>query len=104
MEQVADAATRIQQLGMTPTSRNIREVVGSGSMGTILKYFQSWQNGALQTKPVISESLDASIVKIINSHIAEQVQESRMDLTAQLAEKESDANMLLQEYSKLSDD
>lgn len=104
IEQVADAAAQIQKLGMTPTSRNIREVVGGGSMGTILKHFQAWQSGALQPKKVISESLDASIVQSINSHIAQQIQESRMDLTTQLAEKEADANMLLQEYSKLSDD
>lgn len=104
IEQVADAAARIQALGVTPTTRNVREAVGGGSMGTILKHFQAWQSGAMQPKEVISESLDASIVQIINSHIAEKVKESRSDLTAQLAEKESDANMLLQEYSKLSDD
>jgi hypothetical protein len=102
IEQVAEAANRIQALGVTPTTRNVREVVGGGSMGTILKHFQQWQSGIVQTKPVISETLDPSIIQIINSYIAEQVQESRADLTAQLAEKESDANMLLKEYEQLT--
>lgn len=102
IEQVTEAANRIQALGVTPTTRNVREVVGGGSMGTILKHFQKWQSGIVQTKPVISEILDPSIIQIINSYIAEQVEESRADLTAQLAEKESDANMLLKEYEQLT--
>ena len=86
-EQIAEAANRIQGLGITPTTRNLREVVGGGTMGTILKHFQQWQRGVVQTKTVISETLDSSIVQIINSYIAEQVNDSREDLAAQLAEK-----------------
>lgn len=104
IEQVTEAANRIQALGITPTTRNVREVVGGGSMGTILKHFQQWQSGIMQTKTVISETLDPSIVQVINGYIAEQVQEARADLTAQLAEKESDASMLLKEYEQLTDE
>ena len=86
-EIIAEAANRIQELGLTPTTRNVREVVGGGSMGTILKHFQQWQSGIVQAKPVISEILDPSITLTINSYIAEQVNDSREDLAAQLAEK-----------------
>lgn len=104
IEQVTAAANNIQALGVTPTSRNVREAVGGGSMNTVLKFFQQWQGGGMQQKPVIDDTLDPSIIHIINSYIADQIQEAATDLTAQLAEKQSESNMLMSEYAQLSDE
>lgn len=104
LEQVTEAANRIKELGITPTVRLVREAVGGGSMGTILKHFQQWQSEIVQTKAVISEALDPTIVLVINGYIADQIHDATVDLTAQLAEKESDANMLLKENEQLSEE
>lgn len=104
IEQVTAAANNIQALGVTPTSRNVREAVGGGSMNTVLKIFQQWQGGGVQQKLVIDDTLDTSIIHIINSYIADQIQEAATDLTAKLAEKQSKSNMLMSEYAQLSDE
>lgn len=102
-DQVAEAATRIQDIGVTPTVRNVREVIGRGSMGTILRLLHRWQNGSKDPGPKTTVSLDDEISNAINDLITNQVKESKEDLTAQLAEKEADAKMLLSEYGQLSD-
>lgn len=103
-EQVSATANSIQALGITPTTRNIREAVGGGNMNTILKFIHIWQSEGIQQKPPIEETLDPSISHIINNYIADQIQAARTDLVEQLAEKQVEANMLLSEYAQLSEE
>ena len=49
-EQVASVADQIQrETGKKPTTRAVRELLGSGSLGTIVKFLQQWQAGQART-------------------------------------------------------
>jgi len=72
-EEVNAVADEIRATGHKPTARGIRESLGSGSMATVLKYFQNWQ--AKQVRPadaptVLPPGLQKALVDFIGQEVA----------------------------------
>lgn len=65
-ERVADTASKLQEQGITPIIRNIREAIG-GSPNTILKHLTAWREA--NTKR-FSPELSANIVKMLTAEIS----------------------------------
>lgn len=96
-EQVATAADNIVASGEVPTTRNIRDKLGSGSMATVLKFFRKWKDEHATPIQPTDNTLDSSIVKAISNQISTKVQESTSEATAKLAELQNETNGLIVE-------
>lgn len=67
-EEVFQAAIEIERQGEEPSTKKIREHLGSGSLTTISKYLKLWQLQRLIVKP--EEDLDLKIIlKNIDSEV-----------------------------------
>lgn len=94
-EQVAAVCNKVAAEGGSPGSRNVREVLGSGSSATILKHIQQWKGGQERQSQAIDDTLDPSIVRAISNQLAERVQAATAEATARLAELQSETNNLI---------
>lgn len=103
-EQVAATADKIKAEGGKPTSRAIREALGTGSMATILKHYQAWQGGQARASEAIDDALDPSIARAISNAIALKVQVATAAATAQLAELQGETAALIQENERMADE
>lgn len=101
-EQVAAAADNIKAAGGKPTARAVREVLGTGSMATILKHLQQWQDGQLRQSQSIDDTLDPSITRAISNQIVAKVQEATAGATARLADLQAEANTIIAENERQS--
>ncbi len=99
-EQVSAAAETIKAQGGKPSSRSVREMLGTGSMATILKHFQQWQGGHSRQGQAFDEALDPIIAKTISTHIADKVHSSTMSLTTQIAEQQTEMDSLITENER----
>jgi hypothetical protein len=97
-------ADRIQELGLTPSARNVREILKKGNNNTLQSLLLDWQCGCVKPKPVIADILEPSIAHLINSYIAEKIEEATTDYILQLADKDSETQTRLSEYKELKDD
>lgn len=101
-QQIAKVANSIKNNGEKPTARSVREVLGTGSMATIIKFLQEWnldQNQYIQT----IDLLDPSITRAINNVIATKIQERTDDITLQLKELQFECNALVAENAQLTE-
>ncbi len=103
-EQVAAIADKIKSSGGRPTSRAIRDTLGKGSMGTILKHLQEWQNHQVRKSESINDTLDLSVSKAIIDHIAARVQEATALSRSQIAELQDEANTIIAENESQTDE
>lgn len=94
-EQVATVCNKIAAEGGTPGSRNVREVLGSGSLGTLLKYINQWKGGQERQSQAIDDTPDPSVVRAISNQIADRVQAATAEATARLVELQSETNNLI---------
>lgn len=85
-EQVNAAADAIQASGQKPTTRNVREALGSGSMATVLKFLQVWQGSQVRQSRAIDDTLDPEVARVINNMLARRIQESTAEVNTRLAE------------------
>lgn len=99
-EQVAAAADNIKAQGGKASARAVREVLGSGSMATVLKLLQQWQGGQVRQSAVIDDTLDISVVRAISNQIATRVQEATADTTARLADLQAEADAIIVENER----
>lgn len=99
-EQVAAAADSIEATGRKATSRAVRELLGSGSMATVLKLLQQRSAGQTRASQAVDDTIDPTIVKAISNHIAAKVQEATAAGTAALAELQDEAANLIAENEK----
>lgn len=99
-EQVAATADKIKVQGGKPSSRNIREVLGCGSMATVLKLLQQWQAGQTRQSLAINDTLDPTIVCAISNQIATRVQEAIAETTARLADLQIEADAIIIENER----
>lgn len=72
-EQVAAAANGLLAKGAQPTARAVRDVLGAGSMATVLKHFQAWQG--TQVRPTqditgIPRDLERVLLEFIGREVA----------------------------------
>ena len=82
-EEVNAAADEIRATGQKPTARGIREALGSGSMATVLKYFQGWQ--AKQVRPAEAPSvLPPGLQKALVDFIGQEVASAKVAIEADL--------------------
>ncbi|WP_270956535.1 DNA-binding protein [Burkholderia pseudomallei] len=82
-DQVSRAAESIRDAGGRPTARAIRERLGTGSMATVLKFFQAWQD--VQVRPaeapvVLPQALQRGLLDFV----AAEVDRSKTELHAEL--------------------
>lgn len=101
-DQVAAAADSILARSGKATSRNVREVLGSGSMATVCKFLHQWKNGQFRQSQSIDDSIDPAIIRAINNYIAEKVLESTADATARLADQQGEAEAIISESERKS--
>ncbi len=101
-EQVAAAADSIKTQGGKASARTVREVLGSGSMATVLKLLQQWQSGQVRQSASIDDTLDPSVVRAISNQIATRVQEATADTTARLADLQAEADLIIAENERQS--
>lgn len=67
------AAEQIRASGAKPTARAVRDVLGSGSMATVLRYLQAWQakQGPVEEAPVVLPvALQRSLLAFIEQEVA----------------------------------
>lgn len=72
-EAVNAIVERIRADGGKPTARKVREELGRGSMATVLKFLQSWQDSQVRQadEPVtLPQALQRVIVDFINQEVA----------------------------------
>ena len=99
-EQVAAAAVNLKAQSQKPTARNVREVLGVGSMATVLKFLQQWQSGQVRQSQAIDDTLDVTIVRAISNQITSKVQDATAEATAQLADLQSETDTLITENER----
>ena len=69
-EQVAEAADNLKAQNLKPTSRAVREALGSGSMATVCKLLQQWQAGQTRQSQATDDTIDPAVARAISLHIA----------------------------------
>lgn len=82
-DQVSRAAEAIRETGGRPTARAIRERLGTGSMATVLKFFQAWQDAQVRPAepPVV---LPQALQRGLLDFVAAEVDRSKAELHAEL--------------------
>lgn len=106
-DQVAAAANAIKAAGDKPTARRIRDALGTGSMATILRFFQQWQGGsaeAVDGEEGQEITLDPAIIKAITTAIAAQVAAAGIDAAQTIANQQGEIAALVQENERLNAD
>lgn len=93
-EQVSGIADSIKASGDKPTNRNVRERLGSGSPGTVLKFMQVWKLGQVKSQTV-EPALDPSIIVAINNQIAKRVKDETDVMTETLEELRVDTGDII---------
>ena len=103
LEQVFATADKIKSEGQKPTVRAIREVLGGGSMGTILRFLGKWKEGqslASEQRIATDDSIDPSIARAISSVIAARIQDAVTEVNGRLADLQSEVSDLITENEK----
>lgn len=82
-EEVNAAADQLRATGTKPTARAVREALGGGSMATVLKHLQVWQNRqvrAPETQAVLPVGLQRALVDFIAQEVASAKSAVEIDL------------------------
>lgn len=101
-EQVSTTADAIKSNGGKVSSRAIREVLGSGSMGTILKFLQVWQGAQERKSDAVDDTIDPAIARAISNQIAVKVQDATASVTAAFADLQSETATVIAENERQS--
>lgn len=83
-EQVAAVANGLLALGIAPTIRGVREKLGSGSMATVLKHYQTWQSKQARPTPIAS-TLPRDLERILLDFLGREVAASKGVVESELA-------------------
>lgn len=100
LDEVSEIAQKLEDQGEKPTSRKILAEIGHGSMSTILKLLQQWQNNKITPKLQNDRTLDTNIVKAINTALASQIQQETSSLTTKLADLQVELDSLINENER----
>lgn len=95
-DQVSKVAEQIRDAGGRPTSRAIRERLGTGSMATVLKFFQAWQDA--QVRPAEAPvALPQALQRGLLEFVAAEVERSKGELRADLEiANQANADLILE--------
>ena len=102
IEQVAAAADNIKANGGKPTARKVREVLGTGSMTTILVFFRHWKAGQIRQSQMIDDTLDPAIGRVISDQIAAKVLAATVDANERLADSQVEIDSLIADNERQS--
>lgn len=100
-DQVAATAQALKLAGLKPTSRNVRERLGTGSMGTVHKHLQTWKAGRTGDTTAEDVSLPDSLQRAILHYVSIEVQASQAALRMELADQQHAAAELAIENERL---
>lgn len=95
-EQVAEAADSLIARNLRPTQIAVREVLRTGSMGTIGNHLKTWVKSATSTI-LPSVALPTAIQGVIASEIVRAVGQACASLELQLSEQKEYGDLLLEE-------
>lgn len=84
VDQVAAAANGLLAKGVVPTARSVRDVLGMGSMATVLKHFQAWQGTQARPSQEVS-GLPRDLERMLLDFIGREVAASKGALESDLA-------------------
>lgn len=84
VDQVAAAANGLLAKGVVPTARSVREVLGMGSMATVLKHFQAWQGTQARPSQEVSGLL-RDLERLLLDFLGREVAASKGALESDLA-------------------
>ena len=101
-EQVAEAADNLKAQNLKPTSRAVREALGSGSMATVCKLLQQWQAGQTRQSQATDDTIDPAVARAISLHIATKIQTATSEATARLADMQGELASVIQENERQS--
>jgi len=99
-EQVAEAADNLKAQNLKPTSRAVREALGSGSMATVCKFLQQWQTGQARQSQATDDTIDPAVARAISLHIATNIQAATSEATARLADMQGELASVIQENER----
>ena len=98
-EQVNAAADKIRATGAKPAARTVRDVLGTGSMATVLKFLQVWQAG--QVQPATHDvTLPPALTRGLVDFIGQEVAQAKAGLEADLATAQQAAADLIAESER----
>lgn len=98
-EQVAQAADSLVARNLRPTQIAVREILRTGSMGTIGNHLKTWVKSTTSTVlPAVA--LPAAIQGVIASEIVRAIGEACASLELELSEQKEDWNALAEENEK----
>lgn len=101
--QVAQIADTLKASGQKPTSRAIRERIGSGSMGTIHKLLQQWKGKAApDTEDTDAPELPSAVIKTLTDWIATAAAEATETASDQIDEMKDEAAQLAADNEQLN--
>lgn len=99
-EQVNAAADSLVKDGQKATNRAVLEVLGSGSMATVVKFMQVWRSGQSRQSQQINDEIDPAVAGAISNMIAKRIQEATSEANAKLAEQQSDLDAVIAENER----
>lgn len=102
-EEVCLAAESLFNSGEKPTTRNIRDKLGRGSISTILKYLQKWQSEQDQVIKSVEGIIDPTLALAINKHTSQIVKKAADEAAIRLSDMKSETELLIHENEKMSD-
>lgn len=92
-------AQQLQREGIRPSPRKIREIHGSGSLGTIHPLLEKWK--AAQSNPdLIAASIPLPVQQAILEHIISETTKARSELAQQLQELQNSASEVAQDNER----
>ncbi|MFZ4539774.1 DNA-binding protein [Propionivibrio sp.] len=95
------AAEKIAATGRKPTARAIRDVLGVGSMATVLKHMQIWM-GSQPRLAVVPNVLPPGLQKTLADFVAEEVSFAKATIEADLSTAEQTIDDLVAESERLA--
>lgn len=99
-EQVATTADSLKAKDIKPTSRAVRDVLGTGSMATVCKHLEQWKSGQAKQSQVADDSIDPSVARALSAHIAAKIQTATSDATARLADMQGELGAVILENER----
>ena len=100
-EEVNAVADKLRATGAKPTARAVREVLGGGSMATVLKHLQGWQSRQVRP-PETQAVLPVGLQRALVDFIAQEVASAKVTLEADLVTAQQANQDLIAESERLA--
>lgn len=100
-EEVNAVADQLRATGAKPTARAVREVLGGGSMATVLKHLQGWQSRQVRP-PETQALLPVGLQRALVDFIAQEVASAKVALEADLVTAQQANQDLIAESERLA--